>query len=177
MRFKSIMLRRLSQCFLTNMPQMSQKRAVLLSPPLALRKAGGRGGWVEGLWWLEHSGWVPLTSCSILFTQEYITNIIAFQYVLWRETTGMQWVKESLLQFPYDSMSPTYFSSIGLNYSNLYVLYFSHNELLSLQYSKCIHTSGFGIHYFLVSDVTLVLLQPLRQTLTILQDSVPKSHM
>lgn len=28
-----------------------------------------------------------------------------------------------------------------------------------------------------VSDVTLVLLQPLRQTLTILQDSVPRSHM
>lgn len=48
MRFKSVMLRRLSQCFLTNMPQMSQKRAVLLFPPLALRKAGegGLGGGV-----------------------------------------------------------------------------------------------------------------------------------
>lgn len=49
MRFKSVMLRRLSQCFLTNMPQMSQKRAVLLSPPLALRKVGvgwGLGGGV-----------------------------------------------------------------------------------------------------------------------------------
>lgn len=176
MRFKSVMLWRLSQCFLTNMPQMSQKRAVLLSPPLALRKAG-RGGLGGGV---VVNGALGLGASHLL--QHCLPKSILQILSLFSMYCDMKWLECSELRnhyynfpmtvrpkhtfLPSDSIIPT---------SMCYTLATMNYYLSNTPSAFTPRVLAYTISSF--SDVTLVRLQPLRQTLTILQDSVPRSHM
>lgn len=176
MRFKSVILRRLSQCFLTNMPQMSQKRAVLLSPPLALRKVGGGVGWRGCGDWSTRAGCLPppaafclpksilqILSLSSMYCdmKRLECNELRNHYYNFSMTVCPQHIFLAS-----DSIIPTY-----MCYTLATVNYYLSNTPSAFTPQVLAYTISS------VSDVTLVLLQPLRQTLTILQDSVPRSHM
>lgn len=77
MKIKSLILGQLSQCFLTNEPQIGYGSAVMLPPPLALGNARG-GPVVAGA---PELGTFCLLQKSLL-TPMHITSIITFLCVL-----------------------------------------------------------------------------------------------